>query len=163
MHPQYLDPATVALVATAKPLHYQIAAALAVAYAAPLPSSPVQSPVTYFDASVKEAVAKVIEVFNETRPVDFTQAVENTKAFWMARYAVVHGLAAQQISYGAGMVCSPLTLFGIAYNLPQELLTEINECANEIQPVYARISADMIRVNLFSVIANGVGNPGAAS
>ena len=156
MHPQYLDPATVALITSAKPLHYHIAAALAVAYAAPLPSAPIQSPAVHFDTSLKDAVSKVLEVFNEIRPVDYTQAIENAKAFWMARYAVVHGLAAQQISYGPGMESTIMTLFGIAYNIPHALLTELTECANEIQPVYARISADMIRVNLFSVVANAV-------
>lgn len=152
MYPQYLDPKTVALVASAKPIHYQIAAAMATAYAAPLPSSPVQSGAAYFDTSVKEAVAKVMEFFNEVRPVDYTSAVENTKAFWLARYAVAHGLAAQQISQGPGLSSSALTLFGIAYNLPQELLNEVTTCAVEIQPVYARISADMLLSNLFSVI-----------
>lgn len=133
-------------------LHYQIAAALATAYALPLPSTPVESAESYFAATLTDTATKVMEVFNELRPIQYVDAVESVKAFWRARYAVVHGSAAEQIAQGAGLVNTPLTLFGISYNLPKALLDEITECAEHIQPLYACITADIRRTDMIATV-----------
>lgn len=157
MHLQYLDPTTIEAIACASNVsHVRIAAALAVAYALPLPSAALASPLTHFDQQLVGVAGAALAVFNEVRAIDFTQAMSDCKAFWHARYAVVHGAAAQQIAMGAGFASTPLTLFGIAYSLSQALLDELALSAPVIQPLYARITADVLRTNMLTSFTNNL-------
>lgn len=152
---QHLTPETIALIADTPVLsHYQTAVALAIAYALPLPSAPVENAAVYFDSALASTTAKAVEFFNEARPVDYTSSLENVKAFWRARYAVAHGAAVEQIAVGPGLSCTALTLFGIAYNLPKALLDDVSNNAEQIQPVYARITADIARTDLIAFVAS---------
>lgn len=153
MHHQYLDPDTIqAISAVQNRAHYSAAVALAIAYALPLPSQPVESPLAYFQEQFKQVAENVAGVFTEVRPLSITETGEDVRQLWNARYAVAHGSAIAQITAGSGMSSSVLSLFGISYSVNASLLKLISDNAAQIEPIYAKILSAIVRTNMVTAV-----------
>lgn len=149
MHHQYLDQDTISQIAsTSLAVNFHRAVALAVAYALPLPSMPVESPMGYFDEHFKTVSENICGVFTEVRPVPMADTVQNIKALWNARYAIAHGAVVPQITAGSGLNASVLSLFGISYNVPAPLLADLSDNAAAIEPLFARLLSAIVRTNM---------------
>ncbi len=149
MHHQYLDLDTVqAISAVPNRSRYYAAVAMAIAYALPLPSQPVESPLAYFEENFQQVCKNLAGVFTEVRPVPITETAEDVRALWNARYAIAHGSVVPQIAAGSGLSPSVLSMFGISYNVPAPLLNELSENAAEIEPIFAKILSAMVRTNM---------------
>lgn len=153
MHHQYLDPDTIqAISAVTNRAHYCAAVAMAIAYALPLPSQPVESPLAYFQEQFKQVAENIAGVFTEVRPLSITETGEDVRQLWNARYAVAHGSAIPQITAGSGMSPSVLSLFGISYNVCAPLLNTLSENVAVIEPLYAKVLSTIVRTNMVTAV-----------
>lgn len=157
MHHQYLGLDTIDCISkVTNATHYQQALALAIAYALPMPSLPVESPLSYFGDNFKQVAEAVAGVFTEVRPTPIAETVENAKAIWNARYAIAHGAVISQIAAGSGSSPSVLSIFGISYNVPAALLASITDNAATIEPVFAKMLSAMIRTNMVTGVQTAI-------
>lgn len=67
------------------------AVASAVANTLPLPTEPVVSPEAYFKQNLQINAAAMISGFNEVAVLNYEQACENVRRFWILRYFAAHG------------------------------------------------------------------------
>ncbi len=149
MHHQYLDLDTIQAVSAVKnKAFYYAAVALTIAYALPLPSQPVESPIGYFQENFEQVAKNIAGVFTEVRPVPITETAEDARHLWNARYAIAHGAVVPQITAGSGVNPSVLSLFGVSYNVPAATLTFLSENAAEIEPIFAKLLAAAVRTNM---------------
>lgn len=67
-----------------------IVTARAVAYSLPIPTSPVENLLGYYEDQHRQLVGQAISEVNEHLILDTVQGMALTKAFWMLRYRLVH-------------------------------------------------------------------------
>lgn len=132
---------------TADRNHLLYAVAIAAAYAAPLPSMPVDAPASWFEQNVKDTSSKILGVFNEVRTFEFARAVEITKEVWLTRYVMAHGLADGQDLPGIGLKPGVLSLFNAENYLSQTTRCYLEEHFEAIRALQysCNISARRIR------------------
>ena len=109
-----------------------VTAAIAASFAAaaPLPSTPVDSPSSYFTLTVQPAIGNLLSDLNENLVFSVKEAVTNMEALWKVRYAAAHP---EGVFY-SGTESYFDALFKVGLNVPENLRTLLN--TNTAQVIY---------------------------
>ena len=95
----------------------QTALALAISNSSNLPSSPVESPSSYFILQIQQRAKNIVSIFNESMIIDPKAILDDVRAFWTVRYNSAHPISrqlyAKEYSFfdglaGVGLAISPL-------------------------------------------------------
>lgn len=113
--------------------------ARAIAYKLPLPSTPVESLISYFDLTCKPVSETQIAEINEILPLDIPIAKEYTLAVWTIRYRTLFPVSKAYDSVD----CPVANFFGFGSAVSQEIVDMINKEPQKVNS-YANGFTDVI-------------------
>lgn len=134
MHLQYINPTTIDAIVSQDNVSYRFAVARAVASVLPVPAAPVESAAVYFCDIHTEMAEKIISTFNEAKPLDIDQALEEAKVFWMTRYGTVHDAADDYLIEGLTIKPTLLDLFSGTAFMPSSMRDYLCENYTKVLP-----------------------------
>lgn len=111
-----------------------VAAAMHVAYCAPIPSSPVDAMEHYYRNQVMPTIGRELAEINEATVFDMGTAIEAAAAVWKVRYNAVHG----QPDFMQSKDCSTIfeALFGVDRFIAADVYALANKYCNQTMALF---------------------------